>query len=222
LPGVWVSEDIWKDRVIDYEYKDYSIKGVLYHPAAIANSMAILKIPRAKNLNGELVAQKCKGMTMSISGGNSIQSIAFRMTGIEGYIPVRRGDLYYYNIGQDISPEEFGLLNTSGLDPHVYSKTIKTDNDAYGAYIFWGDEQLKRPNAQIAAFVRQSVQNTQALIAGHLSRSKYSSSEEMAGNLFAGLASDAINSFMDYLMVSTERIFGSITNCMGNRIGVCR
>lgn len=207
LPGVWVSEDIWKDRVMDYEYKDFSLKAVLFHPVCIANSLAILKIPRAKNTNGELVAQKSKGYTMNVHSGDGIATIGFKMSGIDGFIPVRQSELGYYNIGKSIGTGLFGTINTSGLDPHVYSRKVKIDNDAYAAYIFWGDEKLKRPVTEISTFVRQATQHTQALVAGQLSRSQYSSGEEMVGNFFTGLAAEAINSFMDYLMVSTDRIF---------------
>lgn len=209
LPGVWVSEDIWKDRVVEYEYKDYSLKAALYHPGCITNSLAILKIPRAENPKGELVVQKCKGMTMDIpsSMGGGLHQFVFKLTGIDGYIPIKREEIQYYNLDQNIGMKLFGTINTDNFSPHSYSKTVKLDNDAYGAYIFWGDENLKRPNTEIASFVRQSVQNTQALIAGHLSRSQYSTGERIAGNFFAGLSAEAINSVIDYFMVSTERLF---------------
>lgn len=207
LPGVWVSEDIWKDRVMDYEYKDRSLKAILFHPVAIANSLAILKIPRAKNYNGELVAQKSKGITMNVYSGNGLLTIACKMAGIEGFKPVKQSELGYYNIGTHIGSEIFETITASSLDPHVFSKKIEIDNNAYAAYIFWGDEKLKRPVTEIASFVRQSTQHTQALIAGQLSRSQYSFGEKMIGNFFTNLASEAINSFIDQLMVSTDRIF---------------
>lgn len=206
LPGIWVCEDIWKDRVLDYEYKDMYLKAILFHPAAIANSLSILKIPRGKNIDGELVAQKCKGLALNVTGSEMF-GMVLKMAGIGGFIPVKQADLTDYNIGQSIGSDAISTTNTAGFDPHVYSKNVRIDNDAYGAYIFWGDEKLRRPNAEIAAFVRQSVQNSRALIAGQLSRSQYSFGEEMVGNFFAGLASEAINAVVDYFMVSTDRIF---------------
>lgn len=206
LPGVWVSEDIYKDRSIDYNYKDYSLKAALYHPACIANSMAILKIPRAKNTHGEMVVQKCKGMTINVESSDNLFAIVLKSMGIEGFSSVRTEDLHYFNLGKNIGTAQPGTINSANLDPHVYSKTVKINNDAYGAYIFWGDESLKRPNTEITAMVRQSVQNTQAMIAGELSRSQYSLGEQLAGNFFSELTATTINALIDAFMVSTERL----------------
>lgn len=206
LPGVWVSEDIWKERTIDYDYKDFSFKAVLFHPACIANSLAIIKIPRASNVNGEFVAEKCKGLTINVNWGE-IAAIGYKMAGIDGFIPVRQEDLKYYHIGQEAEENPVGSINTANLNYHAYSREVKIDDDAYGAYIFWGDEKLKRPNAEISALIRQNVQNNQAIIAGHLSRSQFSTADRMAGNLLTGMAAEVINGFMDCFMVSTDRLF---------------
>ena len=71
-----------------------------------------------------------------------------------------------------------------------------------------GDERLKVPDPEISAIIRQSVQTSQAMVAGLLSRSQYSFGERFAGNLVAGLVSAGINSLVDAMMVSTDVIWG--------------
>ncbi|MDE6366746.1 MAG: hypothetical protein K2L33_04085, partial [Muribaculaceae bacterium] len=203
LPGVWVSEDIWKDRVLGFSYKDYSLKSVLYHPRCIANSLAILKIPKAKNFN-ELVARKCKGMT--INTGDDILSLTMALGGIKGWSAIPPEELKYYNIGKETGTDVYRAARPVNLDSHEYSQVCKIDNSAYGVYFFWGDESMRRPNADISSAIRQSVQNTQAMIAGELSRSKYSTEERLLGNTFVQLTASGINAVMDALMVSTTRL----------------
>lgn len=97
------------------------------------------------------------------------------------------------------------------------SRKVVIDNDAYALYTFWGDERLKRGDPEISAMVRQSVQSIQASVAGELSRSNYNFSSRLAGNLTAGLASAGINSLIDAMMVSKERIWSlEITLFMEN------
>ena len=83
---------------------------------------------------------------------------------------------------------------------------IQTDESAYSLYAFWGDEKLKRNNAEIGAILRQTTQQVQAQVAGELSRSKYSSGEKLAGNLTAGAVGIGVNALVDAIMVSTDRI----------------
>ena len=90
-------------------------------------------------------------------------------------------------------------------NPH--GKKVVIDNNCYSVYVFWGDERLKRNNAEIGAIIRQTTQNMQAVTAGHLSRSKFSNTKRIAGNLASDLASVGINSIVDALMVSTDMIW---------------
>ena len=91
--------------------------------------------------------------------------------------------------------------------PNPHGKKVVIDNNCYSVYVFWGDERLKRNNAEIGAIIRQTTQNMQAVTAGHLSRSKFSNTKRIAGNLASDLASVGINSIVDALMVSTDMIW---------------
>lgn len=94
------------------------------------------------------------------------------------------------------------------MSKDYYSRSMQTDNDTYAAYIYWGDERLKVPNPEIGAIIRQATQSSQALVAGQLSRSQYSFADQLAGNLATGLISAGINSLVDAMMVSTDKIWG--------------
>ena len=87
------------------------------------------------------------------------------------------------------------------------NKQSVIDDDSYSVYAFWGDEKLKRGDPEIAAIIRQTTQNSQAMVAGELARSKYKFGDRLAGNLTAGLVSAGVNSIVDAMMVSTDRIW---------------
>ena len=87
------------------------------------------------------------------------------------------------------------------------NKQSVIDDDSYSIYAFWGDEKLKRGDPEIAAMIRQTTQNSQAMVAGELARSKYKFGDRLAGNLTAGLVSAGVNSIVDAMMVSTDRIW---------------
>lgn len=229
LPGVWVSE-----RIAEFN-EDYSGWEGLSDESFLPSSLYVLKIRnlnspvyremlktwcftndsvnRKKILSGDyenlnLDVIKSKGSTRPL-GGTALM-------GFKGIAPLDPYEFEAYNIHTklDIDPVDIAgdtyLLETTSryfLETTSHSKKVVTDDKAYGAYIFWGDERLKRGNPDIAAMGRQTVQTVQASVAGELSRSSHSKSEELAGNLITGFTAAGINAAIDALMVSKEKIW---------------
>ncbi len=106
-----------------------------------------------------------------------------------------------------IEKTDFDFVNKMSGEPKNLSRKVVVDENAYSIYSFWGDERLKRGDPEISAIVRQSVQATQASVAGQLSRSKYDFSTRLAGNLASGMVAAGINAIVDGLMVSKDRIW---------------
>ena len=228
LSGVWVSDKIaeynenagnWGDGYSDENFlpasffilkiRDTSapIYRELYKKAPFVvslDSVNSVKIKDGDSVNLNLDAIKSRGATRP--GGTP----AFY--GFKGISPIWPFEYEAYNIQPvyDSLPKDIdGDGNMLEVSSHSHSKTMITDDKAYGAYIFWGDERLKRGDPEIAAIGRQNVQAIQASVAGVLSRSNHSTSEAIAGNILTGLASAGINAGIDALMVSKEKIWSA-------------
>lgn len=95
----------------------------------------------------------------------------------------------------------------------VYN-TIRTvtDNNSRWLYGLWGTEQLRRNDPELSAALRQSIQHTQAQVAGHFSRSKYSFGEEMLANTLASGFSAISNGIIDHFSVSKDKIYSAEVN----------
>lgn len=217
LPGVWVSEDIC---TIKEEYNGVKDEISLIGNLAILRIRDINKIlaskqeyiPGIDSLNNVLLQ---KGMT----SGYNLEAVkisydlrkCFCVFSTEGgYVPTPISEAPGSNFEAPFidKPMYISDARRTSMSKDYYSRTMQTDNDAYAAYIYWGDERLKVPNTEIGAIIRQTTQTTQALVAGQLSRRQYSFGEQLAGNLAAGLVSAGINSLVDAMMVSTDRIWG--------------
>lgn len=217
LPGVWVSEDIC---TIKEEYNGVKDEISLIGNLAILRIRDINKIlvskqeyiPGIDSLNNVLLQ---KGTT----SGYNLEAVkisydlrkCFCVFSTEGgYVPTPISEAPGSNFEAPFidKPMYISDARRTSMSKDYYSRSMQTDNDAYAAYIYWGDERLKVPNTEIGAIIRQTTQTTQALVAGQLSRRQYSFGEQLAGNLAAGLVSAGINSLVDAMMVSTDRIWG--------------
>ena len=225
LPGVWVSED-----VCDLKYEFGGIKD----DDDMIEDLVILRIRDFNKLLANSAAATKNKRHVCIIGVDSLNLKLIEKGATSGYnleaIKTRDGLTHCYSVfGAQYGYIPAPLLEapTSNMDVPLidnpmydsdafrtmqsrdyYSRNMQTDNDAYAAYIYWGDDKLKVPNPEIGAIIRQSTQTTQALVAGQLSKSKYSFGDRLAGNLTAGLVSAGINTLVDALMVSTEKIWG--------------
>lgn len=224
LPGVWVSEDIcnYKD-----EYGGVKYEGSLMETLQILRIRDLNKmfssidreinakqfyIEGLDSLNIQLGRKGAKsGYNLDAVKSHDYMSHCFCIFAAQyGYVPAPILETRASNLNVPLIDDP--IYDSDALrtlwSPNYYSRFMQTDNDAYAAYIYWGDERLKVPNPQISAIVRQSVQTSQAMIAGQLSRSQYSFGERLGGNLAAGLVSAGINSLIDAMMVSTDEIWG--------------
>ena len=212
LPGVWVSE-----RMAGYTDSAGNTYHLLPEKKWLINSLAVLRIRDSNSpvYDGMILNGKAKNDSVRLDAIKSNMNVRENWTtawgDIYGYIPMEPWEMPAHNLavpdGYDPTPiPESNYLLTAQDDEYI-SKTFITDNEAYGAFIFWGDERLKKPNAEIGAIIRQTTQNSQALFAGQLSRSKYDFGTRLLGNLTAGVASSVINSAVDALMVSTDKIW---------------
>lgn len=225
LPGVWVSEDICdlKNEFGGVTDEDWMIEG-----------LAILRIRDFNKLHARSAATPENKKHVCIIGVDSLNLKLIKNGATSGYnleaVKTRDGLTHCYSVfgaqygyipapllEAPASNMDVPLIDNPMYDSDAfrsffsrdyYSRNMQTDNDAYAAYIYWGDDKLKVPNPEIGAIIRQSTQTTQALVAGQLSKSKYSFGDRLAGNLAAGLASAGINALVDALMVSTEKIWG--------------
>lgn len=224
LPGVWVSEDICeiKDEFNGVQDEESMIEGLAILRIRNFNKIQSLNgnqsdknaliIPGIDSLNYALM------LNGATSGYNlDAVKIKWRLTHCfsvlgsqNGYVPSPVTEAALSNIQAPLidKPMYYNDAFRTMLDKDYYSRNMQTDNDAYAAYIYWGDEKLKVPQPVIGAIIRQSTQTTQAFVVGELSRSKYSFGESLAGNLAAGLVSAGINALVDALMVSTEKVWG--------------
>lgn len=224
LPGVWVSEDIC---AIKREYngvkdetgiitdlailriRDFNKILASFNPELTKN---FLYVPGIDSLNYKLSQ---KGAT---SGYNLDAVKIERLTKCfgsfvgeqYGYVPTPIFEAPGSNFEAPVieNPMYISDARRTLMSKDYYSRFMQTDNEAYAAYIYWGDETLKVPNPEIGAIIRQATQSSQALVAGQLSRSQYSFADQLAGNLATGLISAGINSLVDAIMVSTDRIWG--------------
>lgn len=85
--------------------------------------------------------------------------------------------------------------NDYGYDVDLASKTM---------YSIWGRERTRSANPILLSGFRQTVQNTHAMVAGELSRKKYSYGKRIAGNAVATLVDAGLNALFDWLSVTTE------------------
>mgnify|MGYP001115929394 FL=1 len=198
LPGIWVSEDIAgvntdKGKKDSHEGKN--------------NWLNDCKIIQIRDCTNPIYAS-FNIPKDSITGLNIIRRSASAQ---KSYGP----DIDWCIIGDWEQPAfniqteqqyEIPQISFSSID-NAQAKIIVLDNNCYSAYAFWGDESLKRNNAEIGSIIRQTTQNMQAVTSGHLSRNKYSNTERFAGNMASGLVGVGINSLVDAIMVSSDMIW---------------
>lgn len=212
LPGVWVSE-----RMAGYTDSMGNTCHLLPEKEWLINSLSVLRIRNANSpvYDGMILNGKGKTDSVRLDAIKSNMNVREKWTtiwgDIYGYIPMEPWEMPAHNLvvpdGYDPKPVPESNYLLTAQDDKYLSKTFITDNEAYGAFIFWGDERLKRPNAEIGAIIRQTTQNSQALFAGQLSRSKYDFGTRLLGNIMSGVVSSGINSAVDALMVSTDKIW---------------
>lgn len=212
LPGVWVSE-----RMAGYTDSVGKTYHLLPEKKWLINSLSVLRIRNSNSpiYDGMILNGKTKTDSARLDAIKSNVNIREKWTtvggDIYGYIPMEPWEMPAHNM---MVPDKYDSTPTPGSsylltaqDKEYISQAFITDNEAYGAFIFWGDERLKRNNAEIGAIIRQTTQNSQALVAGHLSRSRYDFGSRLLGNFATGLVSSGINSVIDALMVSTDKIW---------------
>lgn len=224
LPGVWVSEDICNSKD---EYGGVKDEGSLIETLQILRirdfNKMFASIDREINTK-QLFIEGLDSLNIQLlrngaTSGYNLDAVKshYSMThcfcifaGQYGYVPAPILETRGSNL--DVPLIDNPIYGSDALrtlwSKNYYSRFMQTDNDAYAAYIYWGDERLKVPDPEISAIIRQSVQTSQAMVAGQLSRSQYSFGERFAGNLVAGLVSAGINSLVDAMMVSTDVIWG--------------
>lgn len=196
IPGVWVSEDISDD--FDEKYP-------------LINTLKVLQI-RDRNSYVYEKTKKDSANVRKLEVLKTSKNLAYNATfGVEigGYHPIGAWEMEAYNMKPFSSDyvSKTKIRNPLFFDANCTSRKVETDNDAYSIYVFWGDERLKRSDPEIAAMIRQTVQQTQAAVAGELSRSTYSFGTSFAGNLTSGLVSAGVNALVDAMMVSTDKIW---------------
>lgn len=203
LVGVWVSDEIMSIPLIASMYgfsvgKVFNIMGGNGYAAATRE-----------------VSEKDAIMTLNF--------IAFGYDPVKGYSLVGFGD---NNKGicmlQNNECEKYNLninknkvnSKSSKRNPNWMYETIhmQTDNDARWLYALWGNEQLKKNNPEFSALLRQSIQQTQAMVAGHYSRSKYNFGDRVAANAIASGFSAFGNWAIDHFSVSKEKIYSAEVN----------
>lgn len=225
IVGVWVSEDIAGVNMPDG--KTYWV-----YPEEKMNLINTTKILQIRNKDSEVYKGNAKYIGMEGLGlkpdslNNANIDIIKQREGLSAhnilastkwYLPIHAWELPAFNMQphnqsyiNDTSTNNYGakfLSTTSDHRKEHYSRFVIADDNSYSIYAFWGDERLKRNNAELAAFGRQSIQTIQASIAGQLSRSKYDYGTQVVGNLTAGLVSAGLNALIDALMVSTDKIW---------------
>lgn len=221
LPGVWVSEDICESK------KEYG--GVL-DEAKLISSLKILRIRDPNkimaatatvpgiyvygldSMNLQLYRNKAtSGYNLdAVKIRGRLTSCYYTFGGEYGYIPAPILEAYGSNMNIPVVEKPLYVEDTksSVSSSYFYSRIMRTDNEAYAAYIYWGDERLKVPNAEVGAIIRQTTQASQALVAGQLSRSQYSFGDRLVGNLVSNIISAEVNALVDALMVSKDKIWG--------------
>lgn len=219
LVGVWVSEDIagfpgaLNNHIIYSQYHD----GKDFEKEYMLSTMPVLKIRNsAHDIYKPLQIASLDSVTRATNerGLDFIKSsnVLHSSPGCRYYRPIEAWELPGY--GYEALPQN--VLDSASVDamspvnyPEEKRHSIgyKLFEDEYTAYAVWGDERLKRPNAEIAAIARQSVQQMQAAVAGQLSRSNYDFGTRLAGNLAASVGAALVGGIIDALMVSKEKIW---------------
>lgn len=233
MVGVWVSEDVGgivrnEEGRYYYHYpeKDYKL----------INSTKVLQIRNTDNpiYRNEIISGKYKGndLYVSLDSVNSrhdgekrnLDVIKCRgnlrdfspMGGTSFYVPVEAWELPGYGMAPLDSSYLAetpirGTLKFNKLKDHNVehlSRITRTDDETYSMYVYWGDERLKRNNAEIGAIIRQTTQHLKASVAGELSRSRYSFADRLVGQVTSDIISVGINGILDAVMVSKDEIWG--------------
>ena len=216
LPGVWVSEDMAGGYSPGIPYDNFPEKECLI------NSIKILRIRNTgsevyqgrkvktndsinnlKLANGDL----SEGVLDAMRSHNMMDEGVTTVYGWQnGYFPIEDWERPAFNMTSIENPTGSESPKYS-CDDDQLSRQFVTDNKSYSAYIYWGDERLKRPNAEVGAIIRQTAQNSQAVVAGHLSRSKYSTADRLLGNVANSIVDAGVNAIVDALMVSKDKIW---------------
>ena len=208
IAGVWVMEDICRDDV----------KGDLY------NSLKILQIRNTAHpvydkgygvtwYSQDSITKATKGEKRTLDVIKSKGYVSdYNWFSDHSYYPIEAWELEGFNmkpLPQDYvaktSVKKYGKTYYQAGDR--YSRVTQADNQAYAMYVLWGDERLKRNDAETTALLRQGVQHIRSSIAGELSRSRYSTSTTIVGNMAADITAGLINGIIDILSVSKEKFW---------------
>ncbi len=203
LVGVWISDEFLKYPLASSTY-GFSAKQVFSVMGGNGYSAAL------KDLEQETAI-----MTLNIlafgrtpTGSRQLVSLADKK---KGFLALQRSECEAFDIPAD-NPK---IREKSGkrTSNWVYN-TIRTvtDNNSRWLYGLWGTEQLRRNDPELSAALRQSIQHTQAQVAGHFSRSKYSFGEEMLANTLASGFSAISNGIIDHFSVSKDKIYSAEVN----------
>lgn len=209
LPGVWVSEDIANNAVCS-GLKDGNYFGN-------DNNLSSTMILQIRDINHPIY-DKNRTITIFPPSDCGLNVVKYRTPGeraigTDTYVGIIDAwELPAHNMG---SPDSAYITSCkSEFVQHIYynnrqnhAKQIILNDSVYSAYIFWGNECLKRNKAEIGALLRTSGQVIQATTAGHFYRSKYSTADRIGANLMAGITSAGMNALADALMVSKDEIW---------------
>lgn len=212
FPGIWISEDI-----VGLDDKGDLIKGDEYH---YYNTVMMLQIRNRKSTTYNPIRLNMPDWEVmhNYKRNDSTTSIdvfkGHEYYGLGKYKTINKWEIgafapYYNKMSDDsILKAEFNgfTYDPYDLKDHMASFVVE-DFNSNSIYVFWGDERLKRGDADISAAFRQLSQNTHASVLGELSRSKYSFSDRLAGSLTSGLVYGVVDAIISSLMVSTDKIW---------------
>ena len=233
IAGVWVSDDVdgveLPDGRVQFSYGSEKM--------ALINSLKVIQIRETDHpiYHQDITKEnRYQGVFTSLDPANGADSPAGQrnldvikcreglasfsvIASTPWYVPVEAWELPAHNMAPLDSSYVAGtkmrgsLKLSRGLDNHLdkfLSRMTVTNDTTYSMYTFWGDTVFRRNDPEIGAILRQTTQQSQAAVAGHMSRSNHSFGDRLAANLTAGLVSAGVNAAVDALMVSSEKIWG--------------
>lgn len=202
LTGVWVSDEMLKYPLMASTY-GFSVGKALNVMGG--NSYAAA----AREISEEDAIMTLNIITFGqLPSGYTLTSCADKKY---GFMSLQKNECDYYKLNVDerkINPK------SKNRKPNWVCHPIQTvtDNNSRWLYAIWGTEQLKRNNPELTAALRQSIQHTQALVAGQYSRSRYSHGEELLANSLASGFSAISNGIIDHFSVSKDKIYSAEIN----------
>ena len=192
LRGVWVSTDL-----ID--------NPALFTNAGLGSVAAAVWAGSLKNHDLSFHTNVMSMNILSFAWDGTRVRLRARFDNKTFYTPAQQSELA--DLGLVVDESRVNPKSKEGRDGWMVTPVeMELNEPSQWLYAFWHTEDPSTFDPEIPAMLRQSVQNMQAKVAGHYSRSRYSFGDRLAANALAEGFSAVTNGIISYFAVSKDVI----------------